>query len=95
MKIEIFTEGDSHDGCELCGTSYEEGGYVLVDGKEVVRITPFAACYDGEGATEWELLILTLANVGITVRVDGNQPFMTHTANKELLDKIEENLNEN
>lgn len=89
MKIEIWTEYDE-TYCETCGVSYAEGGKVIVDGKEVICITPWASCYDGEGASEWELLILALAKVGINVTVDGQMPHMSYTKNQDLINKLTE-----
>ena len=73
MRIEIFTEHDS-SYCEACGSNYDEGGYVLVDGVEVFRYTPFAACWGNANYSESDLLFKALEAMGHTILVDGEPP---------------------
>ena len=76
-RIEVITTYDDFHDCETCGSSWAEGGYVLVDGTEVVRVTPVAHCYGGTSVTEEELLVLALEKLGIEVLVDGDKPQIT------------------
>lgn len=70
MKIEIKTFDDEYD-CETCGSSWSSGGYVKIDGKKILTVTPVAHCYNGVSATEEELLVLALEKLGHTVTFDG------------------------
>lgn len=80
MKIEIFTEQDSSD-CETCGSNYDEGGYVLVDGVEVFRYTPLAACWGNAHYDESDLLFKALEALGYTLLVDGEIPYSLYKYN--------------
>lgn len=75
--IEIITTSDIQD-CDTCGSNWAEGGYVIIDGVEVLRVTPEASCFGGLGASESELLLLALSAVGVSVRVDGYKPYVMH-----------------
>lgn len=74
MKIEVFTERDS-SYCDTCGTNYDEGGYVLIDGKEVFRYTPLASCWGNAMYDESDLILLALKEIGVDITVDGDAPF--------------------
>ena len=74
MKIEIFTAHDMND-CETCGTDYDEGGHVLIDGKEVFRYDPLAACWGNANYSEGDLLFLALRAIGVEIMVDGELPY--------------------
>lgn len=74
MKIEIFTETASNN-CDTCGDNYDEGGYVLVDGKEVFRYDPVASCWGNANYNEGDLLFLALKALGHDVTVDGETPY--------------------
>jgi hypothetical protein len=82
MKIEIFTERDS-SYCETCGSNYDEGGYVLVDGVEVFRYTPVAACWGNAEYSESDLLFKALEAMGHTILVDGGKPYALTKYNDE------------
>lgn len=74
MKIEIFTARDRQH-CETCGTNYDEGGHVLIDGKEVFRYDPLASCWGNANYSEGDLLFLALREIGIEVTVDDEVPY--------------------
>lgn len=74
MRIEIFTETDSHE-CDTCGSNYDEGGYVLIDGKEVFRYEPVASCWGNANYSESDLLFLALREIGFDITVDGSTPY--------------------
>ena len=82
MKIEIFTESDSGD-CETCGTNYDEGGHVIIDGKEVFRYDPCAGCWGNANYSESDLLFLALRAIGFTITVDGEEPYALYKYNED------------
>ena len=82
MKIEIFTMTDSSD-CETCGGNYDEGGYVLVDGKEAFRYEPVAACWGNANYEADDLLHKALESIGIIVTVDGERPYALYKYNAD------------
>jgi hypothetical protein len=80
MKIEIFTEHDS-SYCETCGSNYDEGGYVLIDGVEIFRYIPLAACWGNANYDESDLLFKALEVLGHTITVDGEMPHALYKYN--------------
>lgn len=80
MKIEIYTMTDSSD-CETCGMNYDEGGYVLVDGVEIFRYEPGAACWGNANYDADDLLHLSLEKIGVTVTVDDERPYALYKYN--------------
>lgn len=88
MKIEIETESDYYD-CDQAGCSggYEEGGTVTIDGEIVFQHKPNAGCFDNEGFSWAELLLIGLKKKGIEVTAYGDytslQPLQPHVL-KEL-----------
>jgi hypothetical protein len=73
-KIEVTTETDSSD-CETCGSNYDEGGTVLIDGKLAFSYTPVAACWGNANYSESDLILLALRAIGVEITVDGEQPY--------------------
>lgn len=73
MKIEIITDTDTAE-CDCCGTSYADGGEVIIDGKIVLSRPASASCVGSESWTEAELLVMALKKIGHEVSVDG-RPF--------------------
>ena len=53
-RIEIFTDEDYHD-CETCGSSWAEGGRVVVDGVEIINLPARAHCFGGQNFNENDL----------------------------------------
>ena len=84
MKIEIFTEYDSSD-CETCGSNYDEGGYVLIDGKEVFNYTPLAGCFGNANYNASDLLFLSLKEIGFEISVDGDLPYSYTKYNEDMI----------
>ena len=82
MRIEIFPEQDS-SYCDTCGSNYDEGGYVLIDGVEVFRYTPSAACWGNANYSDDDLLQKALEAIGVTVLVDGERPYALYKYNAE------------
>lgn len=76
--IAITTEHVSSD-CDTCGTNYDEGGTVVVDGVEVFSYTPVAACWGNRHLSTEQLLIIALRTLGIEVTVDGEIPHNCQT----------------
>ena len=72
-RIEVVITYDDFHDCETCGSSWAVGGYVLVDGTEVVRVDPVAHCYGGTSVTEEELLVLALEKLGVELLADGEK----------------------
>ena len=66
IRIEWLT--DSND-CDQAGCSggWEEGARVYFDGKLRLDLEPTAACFDGIGYSESEVLRRILAELGHTV----------------------------
>lgn len=79
MKIEIHTEDVSSD-CETCGTNYDSGGSVLIDGEEVFSYSPIAGCWDNMNYGWEQLLVIALRTKGIEILVDGEIPHNCETA---------------
>ena len=73
MKIEITTDADTSE-CDCCGTSYAEGGEVVIDGKTILSRPASASCVGSESWNEAELLVMALKKIGYDVSVDGT-PF--------------------
>lgn len=71
MKIEIITDRDSSD-CETCGSTYADGGRVLVDGVEVLSRPARAHCLGGSDYSDSDLLVMALAKLGHQIVVDGS-----------------------
>lgn len=82
MRIEIHTESDSGD-CETCGTNYDEGGHVVIDGNEVFRYTPVAGCWGNANYSEQDLLFMALRAIGCKITVDGDEPHVYTRYNEE------------
>lgn len=73
MKIEIITNHDSTE-CDCCGSSWAQGGSVIVDGVEIISKPAEAACIGSISYTEGELLVMALKKMGHEVLVD-DEPF--------------------
>ena len=82
-RIEVITTYDDFHDCETCGGSWAEGGYVLVDGTEVVRVDPVAHCYSDTSVTDTELLVLALEKLGVELLVDGDKFHITYSNVRE------------
>ena len=76
--IAITTRHDSSD-CDTCGTNYDEGGTVLVNGEEVFSYEPVASCFGNRSLEEYRLLVIALRTLGIEVTVDGEVPHNCET----------------
>lgn len=61
IRIEWVT--DSHE-CETCGSNYADGAYVHIDGREVLDLSPAAACYGGTDYSEAAVLKKVLEYLG-------------------------------
>lgn len=86
--IRINTTQDVWE-CDTCGTDWAEGGEIFVDDILVDEVVPVAHCYGGTSATDYELLLLALAHLGIRVEVDGCKP---HVSCFEVEEKLTETL---
>lgn len=76
-KIEVTTEYPSDP------ESWVLGGYVCVDGEEVLRVEPWDLGHrGGEYFEEHDLLVMALKKLGIEVLVDG-KPFFISSYNEE------------
>ncbi len=76
MRIDIYTNSDSHD-CETCGASWAQGGKVFIDGKLIVDLPAVAHCYGASSYNEDELLVIALKEIGVNVFVDGDNYHVT------------------
>ena len=63
MKIEILTWEDEHE-CDTCGSSWAQGGQVIVDDEIVIHEEPVAHCFGGRSFDSEELLIMALQKLG-------------------------------
>lgn len=76
MKIEIRTNSDTSE-CDCCGTTWAQGGDVVIDGKLVLSKPASASCTGSGDWTESELLVMALKMLGHTIEVDGQEFHVT------------------
>ncbi len=76
MKIEITTDSDEHE-CDCCGTTYAQGGTVVVDGVEILSRPALAYCTGSDDWNQSELLVMALHKMGHKVSVDGEPYHVT------------------
>ena len=72
LKIEIITDDDIHE-CEICGSSFAEGGKVYVDGVLVIDKPATAHCYGSSDNSPSDLMVLALDKLGQSIYVDGEK----------------------
>ncbi len=67
-KLTIKSLEDEHD-CETCGSSWEQGFEVYIDGKPFGDYAPLAACWDSKGYLLENVLVDVLKYIGYDVEV--------------------------
>lgn len=69
-NIQIEWLSDEHD-CETCGASWAGGAVVRLNGKEVLDLSPVAACYDESSYSVGQVFCRVLELLGYSVTNSG------------------------